>query len=116
MYMHEKTSSSKGSLLRDQSMMVDCDQRSEYSESISLHAEQVGPTLALSLNAILHPPTATVHTDTASSSTQDGRKEEKEGPGEEERTERRDETGLFHLEKKGCAWRQEEEEEEERCR
>ncbi|KAI3359199.1 hypothetical protein L3Q82_002716 [Scortum barcoo] len=32
----------------------------------------------------------------------------KEGPGEEERTERRDETGLFHLEK-GCVWRQEEE-------
>lgn len=29
----------------------------------------------------------------------------KEGPGEEERTERRDETGLFHLEK-GCVWRQ----------
>lgn len=29
----------------------------------------------------------------------------KEGPEEEERTERRDETGLFHLEK-GCVWRQ----------
>lgn len=29
----------------------------------------------------------------------------KEGPGEEERTERRDETGLFHSEK-GCVWRQ----------
>lgn len=62
-------------------MMVDYDQRSEYSESISLHAEQVGPALALSLNAILHPPTATVHTDTTSSSTQDGRKEERRDPG-----------------------------------
>lgn len=67
--------------MRDQSVMVDCDQRSEYSESISLHAEQVGPALALSLNAILHPPTATVHTDTTSSSTQDGRKEERRDPG-----------------------------------
>lgn len=42
----------------------------------------------------------------------DGRtKEGKKGPGEEERTERRHETGLFHLEK-GCVWRQEEEWEE----
>lgn len=80
MYMREKTSSSKGSLLREQSAMVDCDQR--YSESISLHAEQVGPTRALSLNAILQPPTATVHTGiSSSSSTQDGGKEERRDPG-----------------------------------
>lgn len=80
--MHERQASSKGSLLRDRSMMVDCDQRySEYSESVSVHAEQVGPALALPLNAILHPPTATVHTDTTSSSTQDGRKEERRDPG-----------------------------------
>lgn len=59
-----------------------CDREIEYSESVSLHAEQVDPALALLLNAILHPPTATVHTGTSSSSTQDGRKEEKEGnPG-----------------------------------
>lgn len=75
------------------------------SESISLHAEQVGPALALSLNAILHPPTATVHTDTTTSSTPGRTEGGKEGPGEEERTERRDETGLFHSEK-GCVWRQ----------
>lgn len=71
-----------------------------------MHAEQEDPALALLLNAILHPPTATVHTSASSSSTQGrtrGRREE--GPGEEERTERRDETGLFHSEK-GCVWRQ----------
>lgn len=104
MFMHE---SSKGSLWRGQSAIGDCDQR--YSESISLHAEQVGPARALSLNAILQPPTATVQTGTgsssSSSSTQDGREGgKKERPGEEERTERRDETGLFHVEK-GCVWR-----------
>lgn len=75
-----KTSSSKGSLLRDPSKMVDCDQR-EFSESVTLHAEQVGPAQALSLNAILHPPAATVHTDATSSSTQDGQQEERRDPG-----------------------------------
>lgn len=45
-----------------------------------MHAEQVGPTLALSLNAILHPPTATVHTNTTSSSPH-GWKEERRDPG-----------------------------------
>lgn len=59
---------------------MDYDQR-EYSESISVHAEQVDPALALSLIAILHPPTATVHTDGTSSSTQDGQKEERKDPG-----------------------------------
>lgn len=46
-----------------------------------MHAEQVGPALALSVNAILHPPTATVHTDTTSSSTQEGWKEGRRDPG-----------------------------------
>lgn len=40
----------------------------------------MGPARALSLNAILHPPTATVHTNTSSSSTRDGRKEERRDP------------------------------------
>lgn len=100
-----KTSSSKGSLLREQSKM--CGLIRECSESVSLHVEQVGPARGFMFNAILHPPAATVHTDArrSSSSTQDGQEEEKEEPGEEERTERRDEIGLFHSEK-GCEWRQ----------
>lgn len=70
-----------------------------------MHAEQVGPALALPLNAILHPPTATVHTDTTSSSTQDGRTEGgKEGPGEEESTERR--MKLASSIRRRGAWRQ----------
>ncbi|KAI9539293.1 hypothetical protein NQZ68_005372 [Dissostichus eleginoides] len=60
--------------------ILDPNWKIEYSESISLHAEQVGPARALSLNAILHPPTATVHTNTTSSSTRDGRKEERRDP------------------------------------
>lgn len=82
-----KTSSSKGSLFIDQSVMVDYDQK-EYSKSISVHAEQVGPALALPLNAILQPPTATVHTDATSSSPQEG-EEEKVGTrgGREDRKE-----------------------------
>lgn len=60
--------------------MVDCDQR-EFSESVTLHAKQVGPAQGLSLSAILHPPAATVHTDATSSSTQDGQEEERKDPG-----------------------------------
>ena len=85
----------------------------DYSESISLHAEQVGPAHALSLNAILHPPTATVHTDTTSSSTQDGRKEEKEGPGEEEEDRKEGWNWPLPLGEGVCVEAEEEEEEEE---
>lgn len=60
------------------------------SESVSLHAEQIGGARAG--NAILHPPTATVHTTTGgSSNTQDKGGKRGDEPGEEE-TERRGET------------------------
>lgn len=85
------------------------EKKKKKSESVSVDAEQVGPALALSLNAILHPPTATVHTDTTSSSTQDGRtdgrREERKDPGR-----KRGQKGGMKLassnRRRGSEWRQ----------
>lgn len=101
-----KTSSSKGSLLRDQSVMVDCDQR---LFRVHIAACRAGRPRSGSLAQRNPPPTNRYcphrhHQQQHPGWTEGG----KEGPEEEERTERRDETGLFHLEKGVCVEAEEE--------
>lgn len=88
--------------------MVDCDQR---LFRVHIAACRAGRPRSGSLAQRNPPPTNRYCPHRHHRQQYPGRTEGgKEGPGEEERTERRDETGLFHLEK-GCEWRQEEEEE-----